>query len=307
MTEKTSQMPDVVDLTIPGKIDDYLDSPVIDLKRVAYQKDALWMRNLRRHRQPAIIEGMVDAWPALRRWSLPFFSERARGIFARIDIGNVLQRETKWERVDVGDFIGQVESLSYENGSVPYLVAFPLLEHFPELAADVDFSEFKRGMIDTMTTCAIGPAGTVTGFHYDLPDNLFVQILGRKEFLFVSPSDRHRMYRSKKFDPGAVDSQIDLQAFEPSSYPLFRQATVHRATVGPGDALYIPRGGWWHHVRSYDVSISVNCYGGSLSILPQYSIDWIKKILLRWGLYRPSSTLIAASGEVRSELWDKPE
>lgn len=306
MTERTSQMPGIVDLTIPGRIDAYLDSPVINLKRVSYKKEDGWMRRLRQQREPTVIEGLTDAWPALRRWSLPFFAERARGIFARIDIGNVLQRETKWEQVDVGEFIGQVESLSYEDGSAPYLVAFPFLDHFPELAADVDFSEFKRGTVGTEITCSFGPAGTVTGFHYEIADNLFVQILGRKEFLFVSPSDQHRMYRSKKFDPGAVDSQIDLQAFEPSSFPLFRQVTVHRATVGPGDALYIPRG-WWHHVRSYEAAISVACYGGSLSVLPRYSIEWVKKILLRWGLYRPSSTLISTSGDVRPELWDKPE
>jgi hypothetical protein len=41
-----------------------------------------------------------------------------------------------------------------------------------------------------------------------------------------------------------------------ASFPLFKDATVITVPLNPGDALFIPIG-WWHHVRSLDVSMTL--------------------------------------------------
>jgi ribosomal protein L16 Arg81 hydroxylase len=50
------------------------------------------------------------------------------------------------------------------------------------------------------------------------------------------------------------------------------------AELGPGDVIYIPRG-WWHHVRTLDLSISVNFWWarGMRRLLVQ-AADYVKRV-----------------------------
>ena len=52
-------------------------------------------------------------------------------------------------------------------------------------------------------------------------------------------------------------SNVDVEHPDLARFPLFAKARHFDAILGPGDALFIPKG-WWHYVRALTPSFSVN-------------------------------------------------
>jgi lysine-specific demethylase 8 len=110
----------------------------------------------------------------------------------------------------------------------------------------------------------IGSAGTCSGLHSDLKDNLFAQMHGRK-IVYLVPFTHSRLVYP--FVDNIVNSRIDPEQWDERRFPLFRYADVYQTTVDAGDLLFIPRG-WWHYLRSESPSISINHWFGEA--IPQW-------------------------------------
>jgi len=54
-----------------------------------------------------------------------------------------------------------------------------------------------------------------------------------------------------------VYSPVDPEHPDLDAFPEFAEASVKEVVISPGEALFIPVG-FWHHVRSLEVSISVS-------------------------------------------------
>ena len=104
--------------------------------------------------------------------------------------------------------------------------------------------------------------------------------------LLVSPEYKKEMYVSKKYDFDAVGSQVDINNYDESKYPKFKNVKFYSVLLEPGDSIYIPKG-WWHYVKSLDASISVSNFGYFLKeIFTTYALLWIQVRLHMRGLYR---------------------
>ena len=112
------------------------------------------------------------------------------------------------------------------------------------------------------TTCApttqanrgffwFGPGGTVTPLHHDLTNNFMAQVMGRKRVRLIAPWELPRLYNDRH-----CYSQIDLSTPDLDCHPLFDGVAVMDVVIGPRDLLFLPVG-WWHHVESLSVSITV--------------------------------------------------
>jgi ribosomal protein L16 Arg81 hydroxylase len=97
-----------------------------------------------------------------------------------------------------------------------------------------------------------GPAGTNTPLHHDTMNILLAQALGRKKVTLIPSFETHLVYNHI-----GVYSEVDCEAPDLERYPLFGKATKYETILEPGEVLFIPVG-WWHQVRSLDVSISVS-------------------------------------------------
>lgn len=98
--------------------------------------------------------------------------------------------------------------------------------------------------------------------HYDVKENVACCVAGRRRFTLFPPDQIANLYPGPfELTPaGTPVSMVDPDLPDLQAYPRFANAwaTARQATLGPGDAIYIPYC-WWHGVDSLDpVSILVN-------------------------------------------------
>ena len=143
-----------------------------------------------------------------------------------------------------------------------YLAQWYILEEFPELRQDFAIRTLWPGLRSTWEYTFIGPADTVTGLHYDFPNNWFCQVTGLKEFLLFPQEQTPLLSKSRKYDWGATLSDVDITrlAEQPEIAERFAQAHGWYARVESGDALFVPRQ-TWHAVVSLRPSISLAVFG----------------------------------------------
>jgi hypothetical protein len=137
-----------------------------------------------------------------------------------------------------------------------YIVARNFFFANPAFAPLRDELQPPPEIIDTMdrsegsTKLWFGPKGTLTPLHHDEHSILFIQVYGRKHFKLIPSFDLPKMYLEDRFY-----SAVDPENVDELNFPAFRGASVANLVLNPGDVLFIPVG-WWHWVRSLDVSIS---------------------------------------------------
>lgn len=115
---------------------------------------------------------------------------------------------------------------------------------------------------------------TLSTLHFDNYENLFVQLVGHKEFVLCPPGDTSRLvdgrlrkayatwiaddagsgHFERTEEGGSAEAVMNYAAYDidgpPAKYAA-AAAKLHRVIVrvGPGEVLYIPFG-WWHQVRA---------------------------------------------------------
>jgi len=143
-----------------------------------------------------------------------------------------------------------------------YLAQWYILNEFPELRQHFEIGQLWPGLRRTWEYTFIGPANTVTGLHYDFPNNWFCQVSGVKEFLLFPPDQSPQMCKSRKYDWGATLSDIDISRLDeqPAERESFARAEGLYARVEAGDALFVPSR-TWHAVVSLEPSISLAVFG----------------------------------------------
>jgi hypothetical protein len=143
-----------------------------------------------------------------------------------------------------------------------YLAQWYVLDEFPELRQDFEIRSLWPGLRFTWAYTFIGPSDTVTGIHYDFPNNWFCQVSGDKEFLLFDRDQTSYMCKSRKYDWGATLSDIDITRLDqlPREAQSFARARGWYARVEAGDALFVPAK-TWHAVVSLTPSVSLAVFG----------------------------------------------
>jgi hypothetical protein len=111
-----------------------------------------------------------------------------------------------------------------------------------------------------------GPGGTVTPLHHDGTNIFFCQVYGRKRFLLASPQETRILDCAQGYY-----AYIDPEAPDLERWPWWRDVTLHQVILEPGEVLFLPVG-WWHHVRSLEVSISLSL----LNFRRPNTFDWYR-------------------------------
>jgi lysine-specific demethylase 8 len=281
-----------------------------------------------RRSRPLLVKGAVRAWPAWERWSFDRLSAMRQPdgseAVARFITGVVEQGQTR-EQYDapVGPYLRELArgaeraaSSRPEAGLLParrraalgrgdrfrldwshlttfvpdrvYLSQWEMLRAFPGLKNDFAIRTLWPGLRLTWQFAFVGPANTVTGLHYDFPDNWFCQVRGTKEVVLVTADQSRHMCPSRKFDWGATLSGIDITrlAEQGRERAAFERVRGLYARVEAGDALFIPKG-TWHAVVALEPSISLAVFGLTpMEVLVNGGWAELKGLLHRLRLYR---------------------
>jgi lysine-specific demethylase 8 len=194
-----------------------------------------------------------------------------------------------WKNLKTGEkfYLNWSHLQSFKPNRV-YLAQWDILNEFPELKNDFAIRSIWKGWRWTWEYVFIGPSNTVTGLHYDFPNNWFCQVRGVKEFLLFPPENRAYMCESKKYDWGATLSDINISklAEQPRESAAFAQANGLYARCEPGDALFVPKQ-TWHAVVALEPSISLAVFGLTLpEIILGGGPSEFRSLLHKMHLYR---------------------
>ncbi|GAB5369365.1 hypothetical protein AAMO2058_001398500 [Amorphochlora amoebiformis] len=125
---------------------------------------------------------------------------------------------------------------------------------WPRLSSTIRLPSFIPGHQVFATILRISSNNCTLFTHYDVMDNILLQIRGRKHVVLCAPGDVEKMYLVGDKSRITNFRDIDFQR-----YPKASELRKYECTLERGDALYIPSL-WFHSVKSLEFSASVNVF-----------------------------------------------
>lgn len=230
--------------------------------------------------RPVIIKNAMRNWIPKIKWSFDYFRDCHAEAMVGIQDGREsdpnYERNQRFLRTEVkfGDFLDRLESTESSNDF--YMTAGNMARHratLPRLFEDAESVDIRGEYFDfpSQGSLWIGPRGTITPLHFDMINNFFCQIIGRKRVRLVPSWSLPWVYNEYH-----VYSEVDLMNLNFDSFPEFAKATVYDFVIEPGEILFIPVG-WWHHLVSLDHSVSLTRKNLRLSAKEAYGDGFIKE------------------------------
>lgn len=187
---------------------------------------------------------------------------------------NFLDKNFRYETYNFGEFIHQC---SHDEKQYLYLRSIGMdkrgkdvsniKKHFPQIADDIAFPEFAnfcKSIDCNSNVCEkkhifssvfrISSPGLVMWTHYDIVDNILLQVRGSKKVILFPPSDATYLYLR-----GDKSEIVDVDQVDEEKYPLFKHTTRYECTLSHGEAIFIPSL-WFHSTRALDFSIGINFF-----------------------------------------------
>ena len=157
--------------------------------------------------------------------------------------------------MSLAQYVDLVQSVGMTNDF--YMVANNRSLETSGLRVLLDGIDFCEDILDSghargKTFFWFGPAGTITPLHHDTMNILLAQVMGRKLVTLIPSFETHLVYNHL-----GVYSEVDCESPDYERYPLFRDVSRMEVLLEPGEVLFVPVG-WWHHVRSLDVSVGLS-------------------------------------------------
>ncbi len=210
--------------------------------------------------RPLILDDIVSSMPA-SRWTPQYLRERCGDV--EIEIMSDRDGDPEYEiysgrhrsKIRMDDYLAHVLDPAGSNDR--YLVAnnfFFQSEVGRTLLADLRPLPDFLVPDDTggATYLWLGPKATVTPLHHDVMNIFYFQLHGRKQFILAAPEEIPFVYNRQ-----GVYSDVDPEDPDSERFPHYERIRTTTVTLEAGQALFVPVG-WWHHVRSLDVSVSVS-------------------------------------------------
>ena len=190
--------------------------------------------------RPVIITGMMDDWPALRKWNLDYFADprRPRGQPARPRrVQSLREIQEKFTPQDVVRRFLEQRAFTSDVSNDFYMTANndPLTDDTGGIVGrHLQIPEYLDGR-DPARLLLVRPRRDLTPFTMTLTNNFMAQVLGRK-LVRLAPSWDMRLKRndSRLFD-------LDGCAIPPRP-PRPDSPQILECCIGPGEILFLPVG-----------------------------------------------------------------
>lgn len=231
-----------------------------EIPRIAPPTPSAFQSEFVESSRPVILRGAIDDWPAMQKWSLGYFKEA----FGERQLPVVREKNGShydaqsglhYERIRFADYC----DLLADDQPHDLFITVRVDEQLPELFDDIRQPAYTQAKQWARSRFWLGAPETKGPLHRDLPENLYAQIGGRKQFLLLDKRLTRMVYRHPFYSGVPNYSPVDAERPDLARFPRFRDAPLMRAVVEPGDLLYIPSL-WWHQARSLTTSMSINLW-----------------------------------------------
>lgn len=243
----------------------------------SYQLHEDFARHVQEQRLPAILR-QCQVGTCLQHWKNPdYLKEKLKQKVAKIhvvdkdqcDKMDFISKNFKYDTVEMPDLIDKVFNANDQDDKAYYLrwigndprgqSKANFHQDFENLASDFQFStqDFYSKDKFFSSVLRISSAGIRVWTHYDIMDNIYVQVIGNKDVIMWSPDEAFNLYLD-----GDKSKVIDMTGdFE--EFPRFKNALQHRARLQSGDCLFIPAL-WFHNMKAIDAGIAINIFWKNL-------------------------------------------
>ncbi len=211
--------------------------------------------------RPVVLQDGLRNSSALARWNPDYLKARCGNELVEVMAGRSADRDYEINsnshktHTQMRDFVDCVKQAGQTNDF--YMVANNRSLESGSMKALLDEVRVLENILAPARAQSrmflwFGPGGTVTPLHHDAMNILLAQVYGRKTVTLIPSFQTPYVYNHV-----GVYSAVDCEKPDYSKFPLFKKATQLKVLLEPGQVLFIPVG-WWHHVRSMDVSISLS-------------------------------------------------
>jgi len=228
---------------------------------------------------PVWITGFARDWPAVQTWSLTTLADQIGDLEVPVQ---VLERGTA--RREIQPFSASVRAmLDPARAATQHYIQQISLAALPDAVRSALGScdgylgpryPIGQRLFQDQPRLWVGPAGTVTPVHFDLAHNFYVQLVGRKRFTLLDPSQSAALRYPDHTHGRLTASGLDVEHPDLERYPDFAAARPIAIELAPGDALFLPHS-WWHHVRSLEPSVSLSHWWLSAGMLIEQRRHWL--------------------------------
>ena len=227
-------------------------------------------KRLKSSEQPFVIRGLARDWPLVRAGiesggdgARAYLLRHARDRRFEVNIGepgkggrlfydDQMGMNFRMGLASLADiFAGIHSNLDKPDAPVIYLSSLNIHDYFEGLHEANRVELYGRQTRDSIW---IGTRTEIAA-HNDIPDNLAVCAVGRRVFTLFPPETFADLYLGplENTPAGRAVSMVDLANPDLRRYPRFPAALARaqKATLEPGDAVFIPSM-WYHHVAALD-------------------------------------------------------
>ncbi|CAF0771491.1 unnamed protein product [Didymodactylos carnosus] len=131
---------------------------------------------------------------------------------------------------------------------------------FPSIVDDIRYPPLFSNEQLFSSVFRIGSPNTTLWTHYDIMDNILIQVRGSKRLIMFPPGDISYLYID-----GDKSLVANLDSIDDEMFPLIKKATFYTGTLQTGDCLFIPAL-WFHNIKSLETAVSVNVFWRHLPI-----------------------------------------
>ncbi|KAL3853893.1 hypothetical protein ACJMK2_013192 [Sinanodonta woodiana] len=252
-----------------------MSSPIKTFKPLHVVSDVshtLFTEEIYPKRLPVILRG-VEIGPCQEKWTAEYLAEKGGGKEVKIHVAptpqmDFIQKNFVYRSLPFNEFVQRAARLKQDNffisenekyylralGDDPRKDIADISHQFPELAQDIHIPPFFNKDRFFSSVFRIASPGIQLWTHYDVMDNLLIQVNGRKRVVIFSPKEADKLYLN-----GDKSEVLDIDNLDEKKFPLFSHTERYEGILNPGDILFIPAL-WFHNVISLDFGVAVNVF-----------------------------------------------
>ncbi|XP_005989578.1 tRNA wybutosine-synthesizing protein 5 [Latimeria chalumnae] len=232
----------------------------------------LFLQEIYPLRKPAVLKG-IDLGLCTSKWTVDYISKAGGNRDVKVHVSSVpqmdfIKKNFAYRTLPFNEFVQRAAEEKHTQyffsedekyylrslGEDPRKDIADIKKQFPSLAEDINIPEFFEEERFFSSVFRISSPGLQLWTHYDVMDNLLIQVTGRKRVVLYSPRDAPCLYLT-----GDKSEVLDVDNPDLSKYPDFPKARRYECYLEPGSVLFIPAL-WFHNTVAVEFGVGVNVF-----------------------------------------------